>query len=424
MESSCPSKNRCSKHDCSALHQTTLHEAFNQPHARSQPDQESIRDTSNAARGTEVNRQRSIPSPPTDAPTRPSQFNATALNRSFEKFPKDLFSVLQIVPVSVMNDDKVFDTYTLIDPGSTGTYILDHITKTLNLKTSETFDLDVQFLSISRSISFSSTHFLLARYADHETTFPVRNVYSTPSINLPPADTKELNEICQKFPQLRHIKFPNIDNGKIGILLDTACVQFTHALEWICGAPNCPARVRTELGWTTAGGFTHPKKKTLTSRCHQVLFASHSPSPESQPSTDLLEKYWPIEKAGSEPAIDKRVSLEDKEALRILTETCHHNGERYEIGLPWKSSATLPNNYFAAVSQARSLEKRLRDKPIVLQEYKETLIKDLPSKYVKPVIKQQPPPDKIWYLPTHPVENPNKPGKIRRVANAASKFKG
>ena len=44
--------------------------------------------------------------------------------------------------------------------------------------------------------------------------------------------------------------------------------------------------------------------------------------------------------------------------------------------------------------------------------------------YVEPVTKQHPPPDKIWYLPTHPVENPNKPGKIRRVANAASKFKG
>ena len=98
-------------------------------------------------------------------------------------------------------------------------------------------------------------------------------------------------------------------------------------------------------------------------------------------------------------------------------------GERYEIGLPWKSSVTLPNNYFAAVSQARSLEKRLRDKTIVLQKYKETLTKDLTSKYVEPVIKQ-PPPDKIWYLPTHLVENPNKPGKIRRVTNAASKIKG
>ena len=233
-----------------------------------------------------------------------------------------------------------------------------------------------------------------------------------------------MNEICQQFPQLRHIKFPDIDNGKIGILLGTACVQFTHALEWIRGAPNCPAGVRTELGWTIAGEFTHPKKKKLTSRCHQVFFASHSPSPEIQPSTDVLENYWTIEKAGCEPAIDKKVSLEDKEALRILNETCRHNGERYEIGLPWKSSATLPNNYFAAVSQARSLEKRLKDKPITLQKYKETLTKDLALNYVEPVTKQHPPPDKIWYLPTHPVENPNKPGKIRRVANAASKFKG
>ena len=37
---------------------------------------------------------------------------------------------------------------------------------------------------------------------------------------------------------------------------------------------------------------------------------------------------------------------------------------------------------------------------------------------------QQPEPEKIWYLPHHPVFNPNKPGKVRRVAKAADKFKG
>ena len=37
---------------------------------------------------------------------------------------------------------------------------------------------------------------------------------------------------------------------------------------------------------------------------------------------------------------------------------------------------------------------------------------------------QDPPPDRIWYLPHHPVENPNKPCKVRRVKNAASKFRG
>ena len=35
-----------------------------------------------------------------------------------------------------------------------------------------------------------------------------------------------------------------------------------------------------------------------------------------------------------------------------------------------------------------------------------------------------PQPEHIWYLPTHPVEKPNKPEKVRRVANAASVFKG
>ena len=35
-----------------------------------------------------------------------------------------------------------------------------------------------------------------------------------------------------------------------------------------------------------------------------------------------------------------------------------------------------------------------------------------------------PPPEHIWYLPTHSVENPNKPAKVRCVAKAASMFKG
>ena len=36
----------------------------------------------------------------------------------------------------------------------------------------------------------------------------------------------------------------------------------------------------------------------------------------------------------------------------------------------------------------------------------------------------EPAPEKIWYLPQHLVQNPNKPGKIRPVANAASKYRG
>ena len=30
----------------------------------------------------------------------------------------------------------------------------------------------------------------------------------------------------------------------------------------------------------------------------------------------------------------------------------------------------------------------------------------------------------VWYVPHHPVLNPHKPEKVRRVCNAASKFRG
>ena len=57
------------------------------------------------------------------------------------------------------------------------------------------------------------------------------------------------------------------------------------------------------------------------------------------------------------------------------------------------------------------------------ERYENTLQHDLAKNYVKPVEKTKIAPNKIWYLPHHPVINPRKPDKVRRVSNAASKFR-
>ena len=188
----------------------------------------------------------------------------------------------------------------MIDPGRTGTYIVNHISSFLSLKTGKEHKLDVQFLSLSRSLSVSATSFDIAPYADNDNKFHVQHAFSTPNINLQPADTKELNDICQQFPQLRHIKFSDINQGKIGVLLGTACVPFTHSLEWIRGAHNRPSGIRTELGWTIAGEFRHSFRSKSTAAKHLLFFASHEPSPQSA-STDILELYWNFEKMASAP---------------------------------------------------------------------------------------------------------------------------
>ena len=56
--------------------------------------------------------------------------------------------------------------------------------------------------------------------------------------------------------------------------------------------------------------------------------------------------------------------------------------------------------------------------------YQKTLDTDLEKGYVKSVTFSDTTPNRVWYLPHHPVTNPNKPGKVRRVSNAATTFKG
>ena len=80
--------------------------------------------------------------------------------------------------------------------------------------------------------------------------------------------------------------------------------------------------------------------------------------------------------------------------------------------------------YFTALSQLKSLQKQLSSDFQLKELYEQTLKTDLQKFYVKPIDKQQPEFDKIWHLPHHPVVNPNKPGKMRRVANNAVKFRG
>ena len=258
-------------------------------------------------------------------------------------------------------------------------------------------------------------------------TFSVQNASCTDHINLPPADTDELNTICQSSPHLRHIKFPDINNGHIGVLLGTAFISFTYALEWIRGSANYPSGIRTELGWTIVGEFHVPRRKNSRPINSLIFYATANLSPEQSlsayPDVDFLQHFWNIEKTAVEPQVQHTLNEEEQQTLRTLQTTIRHTGERYEIGLPWKPDASLPNNYFAALSQLRSLHKRLTEKPNTLQKFNSTIESDLQKNYIAPVTMTHPQPEHIWYLPTHPVENPNKPEKARCVANAASIFK-
>ena len=84
----------------------------------------------------------------------------------------------------------------------------------------------------------------------------------------------------------------------------------------------------------------------------------------------------------------------------------------------------LPDNFYASLVQFKSLEKRLEKYLNLITQYASDIRNDVEIGYVVPVSPHDSKKrsDREWYVPHDPVLKPNKPGKVRRVLNGASKF--
>ena len=114
--------------------------------------------------------------------------------------------------------------------------------------------------------------------------------------------------------------------------------------------------------------------------------------------------------------------------MNILNETCHFNGSRYSVGMLWQAEhIKLPNNFGQAKAHFISLERRLEKTPEIKVLYSETIKADLAKGYVRNLSLEEVKStanSQQWYLLHHPVQNPHKPDKLRRVCNAACRFSG
>ena len=83
--------------------------------------------------------------------------------------------------------------------------------------------------------------------------------------------------------------------------------------------------------------------------------------------------------------------------------------------------------YGLMTTSSSRITKRLSRDTTLMENYANTIREDLDKGYfitVPDARKAEQRSDKEWYLPHHPVINPNKTGKVRRVLNGAAKFHG
>ena len=145
----------------------------------------------------------------------------------------------------------------------------------------------------------------------------------------------------------------------------------------------------------------------------------------SQQVAENIQSCWEIETYASKINFLSQIKKE-QQAQKLLESTTNFTGERYEVGMLWSEpEPNLPNNYSSAFGQFYSLERRFQRDPKLEQLYQQSIDTDIENGFVKILGKSEEKGTfgKEWYMPHHLVLNPNKPGKVRRVCNAAAKYK-
>ena len=233
-----------------------------------------------------------------------------------------------------------------------------------------------------------------------------------------------LNEICRDHSHLQSIRRPTIRDNRIGILIGAYAFKATVPRQFTTGPTGTPYGVNTVPGWTLTGPIPqrYTQKRVGQPNGTSIALFNHIKRRQDYPDEDLLQLYWTIERVNFNQCSSKGQSSDDKEAMSILNDTIRHIGDRYQIGFPWKKDITLPNNYFMAKVQWHALQQRHERDTNLRDRYEETIKKDLHKNYITTA--ESGSRHSVWYLRHHPVINKQKPDKIRRSTNAASKYNG
>ena len=186
-------------------------------------------------------------------------------------------------------------------------------------------------------------------------------------------------------------------------------------MDYKIGTRSEPFAVSRELGWVVSGPMTGKKSQNI---CHFAFT-------EDVKVAENIQSWWDIETYASKINVVSQ-SKKEQQAQKFLESTTKFTGERYEVGM--LSSEPEPisqNNYGSAIGQLYSLERRFQRDPNLKDLYQQSIDTDLEKLFVKILGKSEIKGTfgKEWYLPHHPVLNPNKPGKVRLVCNAAAKYK-
>ena len=403
---SCPNPRKCNHSGCTSSHNSLLHGA------------DRIFPRNNPKKGSKANN-----TPPTQSSSSVTVGGKNELptQSSSSSFPSvsDVKGHLQVKQVELISPtDEKTKVFALCDPACSHSWISNAAAERLKLK-GKSLRLTVCGINTQQTIDTLVTDVTVKPIAENTCESFHVSPYIRENLNIG-SDIVDVPHLRETYPYLSVLDPVRYSYSNIEMILGQDVYHAIRPIEYFESEPKCaPVAVRLPIGWVLSGPL--PSSSTFVSSCFKAII---------EPEQDLVEQlrtWYELESYGAMKEVDPRSSA-DRRAVEILEKTTKHDGQRYQVGMLWANDdLDLPNNYYSALVQLKSLEKRLSKDEELRSKYSKNINDDFEKGYVFRVENPKDPSQRSkreWYLPHHPVINPNKPGKIRRVLNGAAKFHG
>ncbi|XP_055622773.1 uncharacterized protein LOC129766279 [Toxorhynchites rutilus septentrionalis] len=361
-KASCKSHQVCGKNGCQFKHHQLLHNNH--------------RDNS-----TNANASRQEPSPIATVQSTADR----ECNTHLKSTNKTLF---RVVPVFLYGPERTVKTYAFLDDGSSLTLMDSDLATELRLS-GKAVPLCLRWTSNKSRFENDSLQL------DIEISGIEKNHKKYRSVNV--------NELAYQYPYLRGIPVESYHDVQLRILIGIDNANLTLPLKGREGKLCQPIATKTRLGWIIHGG-TESSEELVGYLSAKVFLRwdERCDTPEC-------------------------VSTEDQRAENILKTITQDESGHYVTRLLWKyDDFRLPNSKPMALQRLRCLESRLKKDPEVAVVVRKQIGEYLEKGYIRKLSKKELSEKKkrVWYLPIFPVLNPNKPGKVRIVWDAAAKTNG
>ncbi|XP_062702635.1 uncharacterized protein LOC134285592 [Aedes albopictus] len=329
--------------------------------------------------------------------------------------------LFRILPVTLHGKTASINTLAFLDDGSSYTLMEKGLADELGVE-GEVEPLCLQWTSNIQRTEWDSLNVQLEiSAAGKDRKHSLECVRTVESLNLPP-QSLDYEGMASKFDYLQGLPVDSYSAAAPRILIGADNAKLLLTLKKREGRYCEPVAAKTRLGWTIYGkveGLDGSPDHRLLHICARSC---------DQQLHDAVNDFFSIENVGV-ALVPLLEGEEDRRSREILEATTMRTSSgRFQTGLLWKFDyIEFPENRYMAEKRLMCLERSLSKKPELYANVRKQMLDYQTKGYAHRLTEQEisnSDPRRVWYLPLGVVQNPNKPGKVRVVWDAAAKTGG